>query len=387
MHVIVIDTETNGLFSKTHTPHAVQVSYAVINTSSPFFPIVEDYDAVIRISNDTPLPEESVKIHGITRDITRRRGVPIEHALRMVQAAVMKYKVEVIAGHNVDFDLRVLDAECKRCGLSGLFSNPMPPSSSPDPTSTPSNSSNTCAPSNPSTPMKYGLLGERGAEHVGYCTARESVGVCNFRREREWGYGGVYLKYGKLGEVFDVLFKERDEKRGVELKVFEKYMHNSRVDVLMCVRVYVWLCYSVDVFDAWYCEMEMYCAEERGEFVNVDDGYSVCGRMEVDGWEKEKEKEKEKENEKDTDAGTGTGMDMNVSSWFSCRLCESKSEIKSESKSESESESKSEINGMKCGEKNERIGVGVGDGVNVEGCSESPRRSERLRLKRMVAAM
>jgi len=375
MHVIVIDTETNGLFSKTHTPHAVQVSYAIINTSSPFFPIVEDYDAVIRISKETPLSEESVAIHGITRDIIRTKGVPIEHVLRMVQAAVMTYKVEVIAGHNVDFDLRVLDAECKRCGLAGLFS---PPSSSPDPTSTPP-----VTPAAPVTPVpvpatttrsqkakeekknekeekdaKRGLIGERGVEHWGYCTARESVGVCNFRREREWGYGGVYLKYGKLGEVFDVLFKVRDEKRGVELKVFEKYMHNSRVDVLMCVRVYVWLCYSVDVFDAWYREMEMYCAEERGEFVNVDDCGSVWdsesgSKKGVGGWKKDAE-----------------GTD--VTSWFSCRLCE----MKSESESEREGMGHEE-------EKKERIA----DVVKGKGKGESPRRSERLRLKRMVAAM
>lgn len=362
MHVIVIDTETNGLFSKTHTPHAVQISYAIINTSSPFFPIVEDYDAVIRISKETPLSEESVAIHGITRDVIRTKGVPIEHVLRMVQAAVMTYKVEVIAGHNVDFDLRVLDAECKRCGLAGLFS----PSSSPDPTSTPRTPSTPSTPSASATavdvqvgaPIKYGLLGERGVDHWGYCTARESVGVCNLRREREWGYGGVYLKYGKLGEVFDVLFKERDEKRGVELKVFEKYMHNSRVDVLMCVRVYVWLCYSVDVFDAWYREMEMYCAEERGEFVNVDDCGSVCdsesgSKKGVGGWKKDAE-----------------GTD--VTSWFSCRLCEMKSECESESEGMGHEE-----------EKKERIA----DVVKGKGKGESPRRSERLRLKRMVAAM
>jgi hypothetical protein len=88
-------------------------------------------------------------------------------------------------------------------------------------------------------------------------------------------YGGVYLKFGKLGHVFEILFKERDAARGVDLKVFEKYMHNSRVDVLMCARVYVWLCYSVDVFDAWYREMQNYADED---FINVDDSHLVGGR-------------------------------------------------------------------------------------------------------------
>jgi hypothetical protein len=87
-------------------------------------------------------------------------------------------------------------------------------------------------------------------------------------------YGGTYLKFGKLGQVFEILFKERDAARGVDMKVFEKYMHNSRVDVLMCARVYVWLCYSVDVFDAWYREMQNYADED---FINVDDSHLVVG--------------------------------------------------------------------------------------------------------------
>jgi hypothetical protein len=90
-------------------------------------------------------------------------------------------------------------------------------------------------------------------------------------------YGGTYLKFGKLGQVFEILFKERDAARGVDMKVFEKYMHNSRVDVLMCARVYVWLCYSVDVFDAWYCEMQNYA---DSDFINVDDAHLVVGGVE-----------------------------------------------------------------------------------------------------------
>ena len=101
-----------------------------------------------------------------------------------------------------------------------------------------------------------------------FCTAKGSIGVCNLRAPSM--YGGYYLKYGKLSEVFCILFSERDKARGVEMKVFEKYLHNSRVDVLMCARVYVWLCYGVDVFDAWYGEMLNYADEN---FVSVDDGH------------------------------------------------------------------------------------------------------------------
>jgi hypothetical protein len=93
-------------------------------------------------------------------------------------------------------------------------------------------------------------------------------------------YGGTYLKFGKLGQVFETLFKERDAARGVDMKVFEKYMHNSRVDVLMCARVYVWLCYSVDVFDAWYREMQNYADEN---FINVDDAHLISNTFDTMG--------------------------------------------------------------------------------------------------------
>ena len=298
MFVLILDTETTGLFPRgataegassapfnpsaqirgnnnktpfnpsTQYPYAVQISYAIIDTSSPFFPIVEDYDAIIRISETTPLPEESVAIHGITREMIRAKGVPIEHALSILQRSLDTYDIQLVVGHNIAFDLRVLSTEYSRL--------PSPPSSSPDPTSTPLR-----PPLCPSAKVFESVPGRsrlcteglKGALVApSFCTARESVGVCNLRVESM--YGGTYLKFGKLGYVFETLFKARDAARGVDMKVFEKYMHNSRVDVLMCARVYVWLCYSVDVFDAWYREMQNYADED---FINVDDSHLVGG--------------------------------------------------------------------------------------------------------------
>ena len=267
-------------------PYAVQVSYAIIDTSSPFFPIVEDYDAIIRISETTPLPAESVAIHGITREMIRSKGVPIEHVLSILQRSLDTYDVQLVVGHNIAFDLRVLETEYSRLPPSpeGATSAPLnpsaqikskPPSSSPDPTSTPGEGATSAPlrpPQCPSSQIKNNPLSNTLSGLPSFCTARESVGVCNLRVESM--YGGVYLKFGKLGYVFETLFKERDAARGVDMKVFEKYMHNSRVDVLMCARVYVWLCYSVDVFDAWYREMQNYADED---FINVDDSHLVGG--------------------------------------------------------------------------------------------------------------
>jgi len=215
--------------------------------------------------------------------------------------------IQLVVGHNIAFDLRVIETEYARQGASAEGATSAPfnpstqiggkggkapsPSSSPDPTSTPEGATST--PFNPSAQVKNkptpttkaqagGLRGHSPLQIKNstlsntlsglpsFCTARESVGVCNLRAESM--YGGTYLKFGKLGQVFEILFKDRDAARGVDMKVFEKYMHNSRVDVLMCARVYVWLCYSVDVFDAWYREMQNYADEN---FINVDDSHLV----------------------------------------------------------------------------------------------------------------
>ena len=300
MFVLILDTETTGLFPRggdkrppqtpsapilnpsTHRgsghcvvgsaplPYAVQISYAIIDTSSPFFPIVEDYDAIIRISETTPLPAESVAIHGITREMIRAKGVPIEHVLSILQRSLDTYDVQLVVGHNIAFDLRVLETERGRRAppstppCEGATSTPFNPSVHKG--LRPGTDSNTFADS--LDKYKGGL---RGLSPLpSFCTARESVGVCNLRVESM--YGGTYLKFGKLGQVFETLFKARDAARGVDMKVFEKYMHNSRVDVLMCARVYVWLCYSVDVFDAWYREMQNYADED---FINVDDAHLI----------------------------------------------------------------------------------------------------------------
>ena len=283
-------------------PYAVQISYAIIDTSSPVFPIVEDYDAIIRISESTPLPAESVAIHGITREMIRAKGVPIEHALSILQRSLDTYDVQLVVGHNIAFDLRVLETERERGGgehppqtpSSHKVAHPSPSSegASSAPLRPPLRSSPSSSPDPASTPLRPPLCplsakvfesvpgrsrlcteGFKGALVApSFCTARASVGVCNLRVDSM--YGGTYLKFGKLGQVFEIMFKDRDAARGVDLKVFEKYMHNSRVDVLMCARVYVWLCYSVDVFDAWYREMQNYA---DSEFINVDDSHLVGG--------------------------------------------------------------------------------------------------------------
>ena len=299
MHVIVIDTETTGLIPKgidsrntTRCPYIIQLSYMVMDTS--IFKIREDYDAIIRLNDDVEISERSIEIHKITREISKTRGVPINVALYNLKQAVLKYDVGLIVGHNIEFDTQMLDIECRRTGLSGLFgltglltgtdhcqrqrnSNHID-QTGPVSTSSSSSSSNTG-----SIPL--------------YCTMENSKDICNNRVQSM--YGGTYTRFSKLGEVFEKLFAAVDKPDtsfavhdgtlGMESSVPQStsasatnesrhsaFMHNSRVDVVMCLRIFVWIIYSVDIKTEWADVMSTYTDDD---LIVVDDAHLITDEI------------------------------------------------------------------------------------------------------------
>jgi len=220
MRVCVLDTETTGLFKDGHVPYAVQVSYIILNTSGigRGRVVVKSVDSIVRISNDVELSENSIKIHGITREKSEREGRDMKVVLEDLRDDIQKNGVKLLVGHNIKYDLRVLDVECRRNGWDGI--------------------------------LEKGLLGE---EVGAYCTAKESVGICNVRVE-----GKSYLKYVKLIELYEHLFREIDAVNCFSMIEYEKYLHDSRMDVLVCARIYIMLSYSVDMYLEWRREMETY---------------------------------------------------------------------------------------------------------------------------------
>jgi DNA polymerase III epsilon subunit-like protein len=170
-------------------------------------------DRIIRISKTTELSEESIRIHGITRERSENEGKGMKEVLEEWSDEIKKRGVKLLVGHNIGYDLKVLEYESERNGWSGLFG-------------------------------ESGLLGEGG---IGvYCTAKESVGVCNVR-----GVGGKYLKYVRLIDVYKKLFGELGSE-------YEKNLHDSRMDVLVCVRIYIKLSYGEDMCGEWKRELERY---------------------------------------------------------------------------------------------------------------------------------
>ena len=267
MHIIVVDTETTGLIPKgiasrdlAKCPHIMQLSYMVLNTAD--FKIREDYDAIVRLGDDVEISERSIEIHKITREKSKTCGVPINVALYNLKQAVARYGVDLVVGHNIEFDKQMLDIECRRNGLSGLFSGSHSGSGS----------------------SRNGLLDSVSAssgEIPLYCTMENSKDLCNNRVQSM--YGGTYARFSKLGEVFEKLFADVDRDTttatSAEMKtesVHAAFMHNSRVDVVMCLRIFVWIAYSVDIKTEWADVMSSYTDTD---LIVIDDAHLMTDEI------------------------------------------------------------------------------------------------------------
>lgn len=251
MRVIVLDTETTGLFPKgpialrdpAKCPHIMQLSYMIYDTVS--LKIIEDYDAIIRLTAETEISEKSIEIHGITREISIASGVPINVALFNLRSALYNHNVSLIVGHNISFDKQMLDVECIRCGLAGLFRK------------------------EETAPTKVVIDGLWNGERPLplYCTMEHSKEMCNFRSQSM--YGGTFVRFGKLKDVFNKLFSEVDVNDDPNTSErYAEFMHNSRVDVVMCLRIFAWIVYGVDIKTEWRDVMETYT---DANFITIDD--------------------------------------------------------------------------------------------------------------------
>ena len=112
MKVLVFDTETTGLpegrnpsiYQIEKWPYVLQLSYIIYDTDIQA--ILRYIDCIIRIPDDVTISDGSTQIHGITRDVSNTQGKPIEEALTDFDYWVKQ--CDVIVGHNVSFDKRML---------------------------------------------------------------------------------------------------------------------------------------------------------------------------------------------------------------------------------------------------------------------------------------
>ena len=117
--IIFFDTETTGLPHNYNAPvsdidnwpRLVQLSWIVTNANGDELK-VKDY--IIKPDGFT-IPQDSSRVHGITTEIAQRDGSSLQNVLTEFVSDLGS--VEMIVGHNVEFDKKIVGAELLRCNI------------------------------------------------------------------------------------------------------------------------------------------------------------------------------------------------------------------------------------------------------------------------------
>lgn len=109
------DTETTGVNTETDRI----VSAALVNAAAGQGRNSE----TVFINPGVSIPQGATQIHGITNEWIQTNGEPPDTALEavvMILAAVLRDHDQPLVGHNITYDLTILDRECRRHGVVPL---------------------------------------------------------------------------------------------------------------------------------------------------------------------------------------------------------------------------------------------------------------------------
>ena len=202
MKILVFDTETTGLpvgrnpsIRETKKwPHMIQLSYILYDVRNNT--ILECVDEIVKIPSHVEISEESISLHGISRDISKQKGDTCINVLNRFNQTLQQ--ADTVIGHNISFDKRIIMVECIRNYMSQYFTR-------------------------------------NGIKKPEYCTMKNSVDICKIEAISK--DGEKYLKYPSLTELYYHLFRRK-----------HKNVHNSMIDIILCLRCYCKIEQNVDIF-------------------------------------------------------------------------------------------------------------------------------------------
>lgn len=215
MRFLAFDTETTGLPeskiispSTLHQwPHIVQFSYVIYDSS--LNDIVESKDYVIKVPESISISEESTKIHGISNEISKDIGIPINEVLN--EFFYYLRGVDRLIGHNIEFDINMIKVSLLRLINSDSITKEQ------------------------LKIYKYDLHFLTNYNNI-TCTLKDSIEFCNIQLINK--YGKPYLKYPKLIELHEKLFNKSPSN-----------LHNSFNDILVTLRCFMKLKHNIDLND------------------------------------------------------------------------------------------------------------------------------------------
>jgi DNA polymerase III epsilon subunit-like protein len=202
MKVLVFDTETTGLPTERNPsvndvekwPYIIQLSFILYDTET--IDIIVCKDHIIRLDDSVYISPESIKVHGITRSQSMRKGIPLMEALNDFNNALKQ--ADWVVGHNISFDKRMIMAESNRLKIPQHFTY------------------------------------EHGKGKKEFCTMTNAVKMCKIEAISRTGRS--YYKYPKLHEVHEYLFQTTPTG-----------LHDSMGDVLVCMRCYGIMIHKHDI--------------------------------------------------------------------------------------------------------------------------------------------
>jgi len=220
---LVFDVETTGLLPKYNGaplkdfPHIIQFSFVLYDTET--LVIKQIYNEYIKIADGVDLSEKITEITGITRELVDSRGIHVGQVLQEFFYAYMK--ADVLVGHNLEFDMKMVLAESARWDLNLIIDT----------------FEEHCR-MGKNDPKK---LFDTSNPHF-YCTMMNGIELCRLERMNS---RGPYLKQPKLSELYQHIF-ETDAPEG---------LHNSLIDVFTCLRCYMDMGHQVRMGDDQFAEL------------------------------------------------------------------------------------------------------------------------------------
>jgi DNA polymerase III epsilon subunit-like protein len=128
---LVFDTETTGLpcFAKGrqfydpraykyyNTSRILSISWMVLDSK---LQEVEKQTHYVYPDNFEISPE-SIKIHGITKEMACEKGIPIRAVLLALEEVLQRNSTDTLVAHNIRFDINVLKSECHRYNCASIL--------------------------------------------------------------------------------------------------------------------------------------------------------------------------------------------------------------------------------------------------------------------------
>lgn len=122
---LIFDTETTGLPKRwdaplsdsDNWPHMVQIAWQIHDADGTF---IKNENYIIT-PDGYEIPYGAEKIHGISTEKAKALGKDLNEVVKIFAADVANSTF--VIGHNIDFDINIVGAECHRIGMDTLFGN------------------------------------------------------------------------------------------------------------------------------------------------------------------------------------------------------------------------------------------------------------------------